>query len=130
MASRERERGAAAVEFALLLPVLLTLLLGTIEFGYAFSVQAAVSGAARVGVRDYTIHYQSGGSQTTAINVAKAAAPDYAGTFVGASFTNACSAGSQTTLNLSYQYQSLTGWFDPFVGNVTLTGKGSMQCGG
>ena len=40
MSRSGRDRGAAAVEFALLMPLLLVLLLGIMEFGYAFFVQA------------------------------------------------------------------------------------------
>ena len=45
------ERGAAAVEFALVAPVLLLMVLGIAEFGQAYHVQATISQAAREGVR-------------------------------------------------------------------------------
>ena len=45
---RERsERGAVAVEFALLAPVLILLLFGITEFGRAYNVQISLSNAAR-----------------------------------------------------------------------------------
>ena len=55
-ASRRRhdshfDRGAAAVEMALVLPVLLFLLMGMIDFGRAYSAQIQLSQAAREGVR-------------------------------------------------------------------------------
>ena len=44
--SRDRERGAAAVEFALVSMLLITLLFGILQYGwYFFSAQAATSGA-------------------------------------------------------------------------------------
>ncbi len=46
-----RERGAAAVEFALVLPLLLALVLGTIDWGYYFFVEQVVVNAAREGAR-------------------------------------------------------------------------------
>ena len=49
--SRDSERGAAAVEFAILLPLLLMLVLGTIEFGRAYNAQITLTNAARDGVR-------------------------------------------------------------------------------
>jgi Flp pilus assembly protein TadG len=48
---RRRQRGAAAVEFALVLPVFLLLVLGTIDFGYYFFVSEIVTNAAREGAR-------------------------------------------------------------------------------
>ena len=41
------ERGAAAVEFAMIMPLLLVLVLGIAEFGRAFQVQGTLSAAAR-----------------------------------------------------------------------------------
>jgi Flp pilus assembly protein TadG len=46
-----RQRGAVAVEFALILPVLLLILFGTIEFGRVYSQHQVFQGAAREGAR-------------------------------------------------------------------------------
>ena len=48
---RLNERGAAAAEFALLLPVLLTILFGIIEFGMIMYGREVVTNAAREGTR-------------------------------------------------------------------------------
>jgi Flp pilus assembly protein TadG len=45
------ERGAVAVEFALIMPVLLLILFGTIEFGRVYSEWQVFNGAAREGAR-------------------------------------------------------------------------------
>ena len=45
------ESGASAVEFALLLPVLMLILFGTIEFGMALYQQAILTNASREGAR-------------------------------------------------------------------------------
>jgi Flp pilus assembly protein TadG len=47
----KREDGAAAVEFALLLPLLMVLLFGIIEFGMILYFQGVVSAASREGAR-------------------------------------------------------------------------------
>ncbi len=47
----QAQRGAVAVEFALLLPVLLLILVGTIQFGILFSQYQVMEGAAREGAR-------------------------------------------------------------------------------
>lgn len=48
---RDGERGAAAVEFALVLPILMLIVFGVIDFGFALNRYSAVSNAAREGVR-------------------------------------------------------------------------------
>jgi Flp pilus assembly pilin Flp len=48
---RRRENGAAAVEFALLLPLLVLLLFGFIQFGLAFNARIQATNAAREAAR-------------------------------------------------------------------------------
>ena len=48
---RERQRGASAVEFALVLPLLLPMLLGVVDFGLAFGQNISLQAAAREGAR-------------------------------------------------------------------------------
>ncbi len=49
--SSQARRGNAAVEFALVLPLLLTLLLGMIDYGYVYFTQLTLTNAAREGAR-------------------------------------------------------------------------------
>jgi len=49
--ARRDEEGAAAVEFALLLPLLVLLLFGMIEFGFAFNTRIQATNAAREAAR-------------------------------------------------------------------------------
>lgn len=48
---KQNERGAAAAEFALLLPVLLTILFGIMEFGMIMYGREVVTNASREGAR-------------------------------------------------------------------------------
>lgn len=48
---RHDDRGASAVEFALVVPLLLLIVFGMVEFGVAISRYASVTNAAREGVR-------------------------------------------------------------------------------
>lgn len=47
----EREKGAAAIEFALVLPLLVLLIFGIVEFARAYNVYLSVTHAAREGAR-------------------------------------------------------------------------------
>ena len=136
MAKWNRERGAAAVEFAILLPFLMILLMGIMEFGYLFVQQASVSNVARVGARNYAINWNDKAkgltSQATAIDQARQALlalPNQGGVVEAVTLSN-CAAGIQTTMTVVYKYKSLTGMFDNVLGNMALTLRGSMQCGG
>src|SRR5262245_36628295 len=48
---RESERGAELIEFALVLPLLLLLVLGIVDFGFMFQRLEVVTNAAREGAR-------------------------------------------------------------------------------
>ena len=51
------EKGQAMVEFALVLPLLLALLCGIIDFGWLYYHQITLNNAAREGARYAVIHY-------------------------------------------------------------------------
>ena len=144
---RRRHRGAAAVEFALVVPLLVMILFGIMEFGYAFFIQASVASAARVGVRSYAINWNTvaapgntaaqneTAARNTAIALAKSAPGLVTSDFVpNPTISPSCTTttvGSQTTLTLTYRYHSLTGLLDGVLGqSIIVTGKGSMACGG
>jgi Flp pilus assembly protein TadG len=50
-ARRERRRGAILLEAAIVLPLMLLLVFGLVEFGYFFHVKHTMAGAARNGAR-------------------------------------------------------------------------------
>lgn len=56
---RESDRGAAAVEFAIVVPILLILLLGIIDFGRLFFVQISLKSATMEGARAGSLGYTS-----------------------------------------------------------------------
>lgn len=61
------KRGSAAVEFAVILPIFLTMLFGMVEFGRVLSVQHVVNSAAREGARVASLPGTDNVSVTTAV---------------------------------------------------------------
>ena len=123
---RERsERGAVAVEFAILLPLLLMLVLGTIEFGRAYNAQITLTNAARDGVRVMAIANDPTAAKTAAKNAASGVSTAIPTSDVALS-TETCSTGAQVTLTIKYNLSTITGIAGPF----PMTGKGVMLCGG
>jgi Flp pilus assembly protein TadG len=61
-----REQGAAAVEMALVLPLLLLLVFGIIEFGFIFNRYISVTHAAREGVRQLAVGVDPGAASAAA----------------------------------------------------------------
>jgi Flp pilus assembly protein TadG len=72
---RSGVRGAAAVEFAIVLPLFLTLVLGTIDYGYYFFVSEVVTNAAREGARAGSVVDPS--DQALAVSEAESVANNY-----------------------------------------------------
>ncbi len=68
---RRSERGAAVVEFALVLPLLLMLLVGAIDWGWYFYLREVVTNAAREGARVGSVS-TSGAAATAAEGAANA----------------------------------------------------------
>lgn len=123
--SKTKERGAVAVEFALLAPVLVMLLLGITEFGRAYNVQSSLSSAAREGVRVMAIGNNPAAARTAAINAAVAVQPALSNANI--TFSPAtCAPGVQMTLKINYNLSTMTGIAGPFA----MEGKGVMLCSG
>jgi Flp pilus assembly protein TadG len=128
-----RDRGAAAVEFALLLPVLLLLLFGIIDAGRALNAQITLTQAAREGARLAAL----GIPDATVVSNTQSAADGLSP--VSVTVTD-CAPGagptSSATVSVSYQFSFVT----PIAaigalfggsgtsGPLTLTARGVMPC--
>ena len=124
------ERGSAAVEFALVVPLLVLLLFGIAELGRAYYVQTTLSGAAREGVRVMALRNDAGQARTAATSAASPLALSDAQIAV-APVTGSClsTAASQpnATVTISYSFTFAT----QLIGTTfNLEGKGVMRCGG
>ena len=91
--SGRRRRGNAVIEAALVLPILLALAFGTVEFGHFFYCKHTLQGAARDGARVAILSGSTNTSVTTAVANTMTAAgftsPQYSVTI-----TNATTAAS------------------------------------
>ncbi|MHA7277400.1 TadE/TadG family type IV pilus assembly protein [Arthrobacter sp. Hz1] len=116
------ESGAAAVEFALVAPLLLLLLLGIVEFGRVFNAQIQVTAAAREAVRSMAIYPDD---ESLAKETAIASLPGFDAAQIQVIAT-ACSE-RKTTVSVTYPMGLLSGLF---ADAVSLEGRGVMRCGG
>jgi len=71
-AAREAERGQALVEFALILPVILLVMVGMLEFARAWNLHQVMTDAAREGARRAAVHDPDATKPQTTDSVYKA----------------------------------------------------------
>jgi Flp pilus assembly protein TadG len=151
-ASRRRhrghvDRGAAAVEMAIVLPLLLFVLFGMIDLGRAYSAQIQLSQAAREGVRLASLN-TTGSSDpnygASAIQTRVTSAAGSLGTFGPCGGSNAvcvtycpnpAAATDTATVVVTAQFTWITGisgmsrfFGDAFSGPTSLTSTGVMRC--
>jgi Flp pilus assembly protein TadG len=129
-----RDRGSAAVEFALVLPILLLILFGIIDFGRALNAQIELTGAARDGARLAALGYPEAAVQARVA----AAAPSLSG--VTATVAASCPPGAgpaaDAQVDVSYPFSFITpiGAIASLVGGlhlggpIVLTAQGVMPC--
>lgn len=128
----DSDRGAAAVEFALVLPLLLLIVFATIDFGRALNAQIVLTQAAREGVRLAAL----GGSQSAIVSRTQAAATGISPVQVA---ITGCPPGAgpaaDAIVKVSYAFSFVTpiGGIASFFGGgigsgITLTAQGVMPC--
>jgi Flp pilus assembly protein TadG len=110
------ENGQTAVEFALIAPLLVVLLLGIIQVGIAFHHYIEVTDAARAAARKAIVARLAGITTTDVQQAATAAAPDLSSPPLSVSVSDPTDptftkAGSTVTVTVSYPYSiNLLGW--------------------
>lgn len=136
---RRDQRGAAAVEFALVLPVLLLVMFGIINFGVVFAQQISLSNGARQGAR-YAVTDTTICSQITSEARAGAGTIGMSPADVGVSVSPGCGGsgkpcagsayGSDVTVTTTFR----SDWVIPldlipgFPSHVHLEGRGTFRC--
>lgn len=127
-----RERGAAAVEFALVMPALVLLIFGSIEFGLAVNARTMVGNAAREGVRLASLGQSEASIKAAALNAVDGVTGTKTVTVTcatpgGASCTiGAPNAGNVATVTVSVQYTGITGMF-PMLTDTTISASSYMR---
>jgi Flp pilus assembly protein TadG len=120
---RKAELGAAAVEFALILPLLVMLVFGVIEFGRGYNAKIELTGAVREGARELALGKTPAQAQTTV----RDAAPSLSG--ITFSSIGTCASGADGTARITAHYT--VSYSIPFVhsGSWPISVTGVMRCG-
>jgi len=130
--SKARDRGAAAVEFALCLPLLLFLVFGIIDFGRLLNAQITLTNAANAGARLVSL------GEPNVVTGTQQAAPGLNG--VGVNVQDSCPAGAgpsqDAIVSVSYSFSFVTpvGALAGLIGGggfgapIDLTAQGVAPC--
>jgi len=118
---KENQLGVAIIEFALIIPILLILVMGTIEFGYIFNGYIILTGAAREGARvavvgkvdeiDDKVKSHMEGSYVTGVST---------GYELG-------DKGEETVVTVTGNISNLTGFFNFLGSPFTLSAEATMR---
>lgn len=122
----DRSRAAAVVELAVVLPLLLTILFGIIEYGWVFMVRQTLQSAAREGCRVAVLQTSTAPYQVTLDRIQQVMAPT--GLSYAVQMTHATAGNPLETVEVSVPYSevSLMGnFFGARTGN--LAGTCSMR---
>lgn len=124
-----RDVGAAALEMAIVLPLLVALCFGIIDFARILNAQIQLSQAAREGVRLAALG-AAGYTAAQVVTRARSAAPDpgFTGTAITVDVRQMCSSASAPTATASVSvHYTFTGILFPA---RTFTQTAVMRCGG
>ena len=108
---KNQARGAAVVEFAVVLPLLLTILFGIIEYGWVFMVRQTLQTAAREGARVAVLQSTQSPYQEVLDRVAEVMAPTGLTYSVNMTHATATSPIETVTVTVPYNDVSLMGGF-------------------
>ncbi len=125
---RRRDGGAAAVEFALVLPMLLLLIFGLIDFGRMLNAQITLTEAAREGARADALN--------SSVPSRVSAASQNLGTVtytIDQDCVNAGTTDAKVTTHYTFKFITPVGGLSKLMGSSAygsfdLTGVGVMPC--
>ena len=126
----QSQRGASAVEFALVLPLLLFIVFGIIDFGWLFYVDIQVTNAAREGAR-WGAAKEAGSVVSEGEDRAESRLASYG---LSGTASATCSLADGLEITLSSPFTPLIGAAIPFLGNILevlwpaeITGKATFS---
>jgi uncharacterized protein (UPF0333 family) len=123
----KRQEGQSMVEFALIIPVLLLIVIGIIEFGFMFGSYLSLTNASREAVRYVSLGGTDAAAETRAKEVAIILVPDRMRVTISPSNTLR-NRGDSVSVDITYDYEFLTPFMNRFLGNsVTLRSKATMR---
>ncbi len=136
LGGRGGNRGQALVEFAIIIPILLAVLLGIVEFARAWQIQQVVTNAAREGARMAVISTATDADVSAAITTyCQSANLDMAQVTMSYTPNASTSSGDPDTVTVSYNYtyrlfgpvMDLLGGGGATPGSVTLSSTSIMR---
>jgi Flp pilus assembly protein TadG len=105
------ERGQTMTEFAIVLPVLVVLLFGIVQFGIIFNNYVTLTDAVRAGARAGAVARNDADPTGTAVTAVRTSASDLNQSNLSVSVSSPWSAGSDVTVTATYPYSiKLLGW--------------------
>jgi Flp pilus assembly protein TadG len=124
---RRNERGQALVEFALVVPLLLIMVMAIIDFGRAWNLHQTITDAAREGARQSVISNAVTEDSAVAIvaGVIRASGFDPADATVGFPDGFKTGRGQETTVTIEMPYRF--GFLAPFIQLVTLDNSDAIR---
>lgn len=118
---RDNERGANLVEFALIAPFLILLLIGVVEFSWVLATNLDVKHGAREGARITAVNNPDTGNAGLAAEICSRM--DLVGSDPGTTITWASdgspAVGEGVTVTVSAPHDTLTGLIDLFFSSIT-----------
>jgi len=108
---RKNEKGQSLVEFALVVPLVLMILMAIVEFGFMFNAYITISNASREGARLGTLGNSNAAIEARVIE----ASPSLDPTKIDVNVTpNSRSRGDMITVVVDYDYVLIT----PIISNI------------
>lgn len=129
MKRTRNDRGAAAVEMALVMPLLLMVLFATVDFGRMYNAQITLTEAAKDGARAAVL----GANATTETQEAASGLTPVTVTVTACPAVPTASSDARVVARHAFEFitplGSISSFFgDEIDGTFTITGRGQMSC--